>query len=107
MITELTPQAKDIIERIYKTESFREVARNILTCKEILQAQGLSNEWVSVESDNEPEINENVLMSHIRDGWVQQGYLRNTGEWYNDFDSECPCYPTHWMPLPPTPPTDK
>lgn len=51
-------------------------------------------------SDNQPE--------HLEDKWVVAGSYekanRKTGHkiagWYNQFEIECPIFPTHWMFLP-------
>lgn len=66
-----------------------------------------ADEWVSAkthppEYDNSNENETMFLLSHYADKWIVRGYFYN-GNYYNDFDNDCPCYPTHWQPLP-TPP---
>lgn len=105
------PLSKKAVEEIEKIIIANDIygfahmgARIALTDPRFYSLAGLSKqEWVSVESENEPTAMEDVLMSNNKDGWVSQGYLHNTGEWYNVFDNECPCKPTHWMPLPKSP----
>ena len=37
-----------------------------------------------------------VFMLNEKDEWQANGYL-DRGDWFNDFDNECPCFPTHWL----------
>lgn len=77
-------------------------AIHVLTSPEILSSCGLvKQEWVSVE---EWEIQEgiNVMGGHSVDGWVCE-IFNVAGKWYNTWDWEVPCYPTH-IQLKPNPP---
>lgn len=63
-------------------------------------------EWISVK-DSLPEHTVDILLTHEDDLWVSIGYLfgGKAGGFYNTFDHDCECYPTHWMPLPSPPKT--
>lgn len=81
--------------------------QRIVPTPEKVEVKEVDN-WIRVE-DRIPnvagdyEFSDPVLIGHDIDKWVTRGvYLH--GNWYNDFDTECPCYPTHWQPLP-SPPT--
>lgn len=60
--------------------------------------------WVSIK-EKTPQPGQQVLAAHDNDGWVSTCELID-GIWFNIYDKECPCYPTHWMPLP-SPPSEK
>ncbi len=60
-------------------------------------------EWISIE-EKLPERQLDVIGSNSQDEWVGMIYY-DGDNWYNnnDFKGDCPCYPTHWMPLPEPP----
>ncbi len=47
--------------------------------------------WVRLPNDGIT-----VFMLNEKDEWQANGYL-DRGDWFNDFDNECPCFPTHWL----------
>ena len=58
------------------------------------------NGWISV-NDGLPLAGKDMLITNEFDEWVSIGYKTElSNEWYNSYDAECPCYPTHWQPLP-------
>lgn len=47
-------------------------------------------------SERLPIDGDTVFILNEKDEWQANGYF-DRGEWFNDFDNECPCFPTHWL----------
>lgn len=66
------------------------------------------DKWISVDVKL-PKYEQEVQICNNLDGWISQGYylkyeLRGEHkDWFNSYDNQCPCYPTHWQPLPKKP----
>jgi hypothetical protein len=96
------------IESIKRDIPTRQIWVPIVEQKE---GEGKFGEWMSVEKyvftgEDDFDYSEPMLLGHETDKWVVRGVYQH-GDWYNDFDTETPCYPTHFMPLPPAPITEK
>lgn len=63
-----------------------------------LKSLPTQDEWVKCSES--PEVGKDYFISNKDDEWVSIGFLSIGGEWYNNYDVDCPCYPTHYRPLP-------
>lgn len=72
----------------------------MLACKDV--ENNIKTHWISI-SECTPIYGKDVLFTHEVDEWVSIGYLSSFNKWYNSYDHDCECYPTHWMYLPENP----
>lgn len=90
-----------------------EVAKRILPYSEQCQIgfeygakwmqEQMKCEWVDVDKFK-PVDGENVLGCHFHDNWTSIVYYNERQKkWFNDWDHECECWPSHVMNLPSLP----
>lgn len=70
-------------------------------------ADQYKSKWQSTDDgyphvENDYDFSDPVLICHNIDKWNARGVYQH-GAWYNDFDTENECFPTHWMPIPELP----
>jgi len=74
---------------------------------EAMEAYASQSRWISVETPpTDEQIGTDFNIGNINDEWISIGYLAQDGNWYNSYDHEMPCYPTHYQHIQslPTPP---
>lgn len=92
----------EIISEMYGTKP-RYARHHVIEMME-KHADQYKSQWQSTwdsspHVEDDYDFSEPVLICHNIDKWNARGVYQH-GAWYNDFDTENECFPTHWMPLP-------
>jgi len=70
----------------------------IRVCYQAMEAYASQSRWISVETPpTDEQIGTDFNIGNINDEWISIGYLAQDGNWYNSYDHEMPCYPTHYQ----------